>query len=70
MMVTYSSSVGSATHKVPPSNRVLTMNIVDILTAALNINLRELGGTPGERGKVAPYDAEFGAGVRRGVVGL
>jgi hypothetical protein len=52
--VTYSSSVGSAIHNVPPSNKVLMMNMEDILSAALKISLRELGGTPGERGNVAP----------------
>lgn len=67
-MGTYSSSFGSASHNVPPSRRELTRNMVDILRAALKINLRELEGTPAERGKVAPYDAEFGAS--RGVAGV
>jgi hypothetical protein len=45
--------------------------MVDILRAALKSSLRELGGTPGERGKVAPYEGEVGVGAaRRGVVGL
>jgi len=50
-METYSSNVGSAIHKVPPSNSVLTMNIVDSLRVALKSTFLELRE---EREQVVP----------------
>lgn len=44
----YSSSVGRASHKTLPRRTVLIMKMVDILSIALNINLREFGEAPDE----------------------